>query len=126
MMEDRFGFSLWSRTLGATEVWLAVAYLVCIFGVLVFRPQQIANTYLFRMSYILFAAYLIIPSVVESALTAITADALLFAPRNTPGGLLSVLSVSAMLAKVLFALSIVFALGSLQGKRRDGGRMPEE
>ena len=53
---------------GTGEVWLAVAYVVCMFGVSAFRPRRIGTPALFRLSYILCALYLVVPSVAFSIL----------------------------------------------------------
>lgn len=125
--EDRFGIQLFSRAVGTGEIWLAVAYLASMFAVAAFRPQQIVNAFAFRLSFILFIIYLIVPSVVESALLALTADFFDFRPRNNPGNSTTVIySMSAMLAKVMFGLSIYCGLSSLLGKRRQEPRLPEE
>ena len=99
---------------GAAEIWLAVAYLSAMFVVLAFRPQQIGNPVLFRMSYILFAFYLIVPSCVN------TIASLTFVPGlvgNRDSETFFGLRLPHMLAKILLGLSIVFALSSLMRRR---------
>src|SRR3990172_2976093 len=61
--------NLFGRTFSSmSEVWLTAAYVVCMFMVLVFRPQQIAKPSLFRGSYWLFALYLVVPAVADGVL----------------------------------------------------------
>jgi len=43
-------------------MWLNVAFIVCIFSVLIFRPDRIAKPSQFRLAIILFAIALVIPS----------------------------------------------------------------
>jgi hypothetical protein len=50
----------------AHEVWVAVAYVIGMFTAVVFRPRQIGNAKLFRVSYLLFGLYMLIPAAVES------------------------------------------------------------
>ncbi len=47
---------------GMTQVWLNVAFIVCVFGVLTFRPERIANPPKLKRAILLFSAALIIPS----------------------------------------------------------------
>lgn len=47
---------------GMTQVWLNVAFLVCVFGVLMFKPERIVNIASFRSACLLFALSLIAPS----------------------------------------------------------------
>jgi hypothetical protein len=98
----------------SAETWVAVAYVVSMFTVLTFRPQQIAEPAAMRLSYLLFALYLIVPGSI---------GALISLPYvtegfrgNQSGTALIVYQLSGVLGKIFLALSVVFALGSL---RRD-------
>lgn len=46
-----------------TQIWLNVAFIVCVFAALMFRPENIRNPSKLRLSILLFAVSLIIPSV---------------------------------------------------------------
>ena len=56
-----------------TQVWLNVAFVVCIFAALTFRPGRIGNESKFRRSILLFAISLVIPSL-SMLLPSVTAD----------------------------------------------------
>jgi hypothetical protein len=101
---------------GTTEVWLGVAYLVGMFAVLVFRPQQIENVYLFRVSYILFGLNLIVPGVLN-ALASLTTMGGGLRGGGDPAIAMTVFQFTAVLAKILLGLSIIFALSSLKRYR---------
>lgn len=48
---------------GMTQVWLNVAFVVCVFGVALMRPGRIRNLSMFRAATVFFAISLIAPSV---------------------------------------------------------------
>src|SRR5579884_3991047 len=73
-MEDQLGPSVWAGLLRAGEVWLVVAYVVCMFLVVTFRPQQIHNPARFRYSYNLFALYFLVPAVVNAIFMIVVAE----------------------------------------------------
>jgi hypothetical protein len=58
---------------GMTQIWLNVAFIVCIFAALIFRPNSIGNASKFRRSILLFAISLVIPSI-SMLLPSVTAD----------------------------------------------------
>ena len=47
---------------GMTQVWLNVAFVVCVFTVVTYKPDRIRNLSMFRMGCILFALSVIAPS----------------------------------------------------------------
>jgi len=54
---------------GMTVVWLKAAFIVCIFGVLVFRPDRIHSLTLFQIACILFTLSLFAPGLIEIGLS---------------------------------------------------------
>jgi hypothetical protein len=121
-VDDRFGFSLLNRVLATGEIWLAVAYLACMITVIAFRPQQIASAALFRMSYILFALYLIVPSLVDAIILMSLDKA--GSSRSQPWMETTIISsMFSVFGKMLFAMSVICALscfrigGSARGAR---------
>lgn len=46
-----------------TQIWLNVAFIICVFTVLAFRPQCIKNQSLFKTGIILFAISLVVPAI---------------------------------------------------------------
>lgn len=48
---------------GMTQVWLNVAFVVCVFAILTFRPERITSKAKFRAGCILFALSLLIPTI---------------------------------------------------------------
>lgn len=113
---------MFSNLFNAAETWIAVAYVIGMFTVLAFRPQQIGMPYTFRLSYIFFAMYFIIPSIITGLVSISSMDG---GMRGGGGGTytLVVFQLSSIAGKVLLALSIVFALSSL---KRHAGTGSEE
>jgi uncharacterized membrane protein len=113
-----------------TEVWLAVAYLVSMFVVLIFRPQRISDRDLFRRSYILFALYLILPAIADGIVSLINADrsdTLSRLPFSDKTPALSQMRIVAtMAAQCLLAISIFLGLASLTHRAAASPAMPDE
>ncbi|MFO0966176.1 MAG: hypothetical protein U0793_11415 [Gemmataceae bacterium] len=105
----------------SVELWLSITYIVCMFVVTAFRPQQISSVGLFRMSYILFTLYLIIPSLVNTVIAIIHADRRnLGRPLEASTAELILVPLFQAFAKVLFAIAVLCALSSLRHyQRRD-------
>jgi hypothetical protein len=117
MQEELLLRSNLSNLLTSAENWIAVAYVAGMFLVLAFRPQQVGETFSFRMSYRLFATYLILPSVVSVSLWLSTLDTQPVHTRtvggNTGTWTVAVFQLSSLTARVLLALGISFALRSM-------------
>jgi hypothetical protein len=113
-MEDQLGTSVWAALIRAGEVWLVVSYVVCMFVVVTFRPNQIHNLARFRFSYNLFALYFLVPAVTE-AILAIAAIEGVVSPRGqgTGIGLVLVTVLLNIVNKVLLAGFITCGLGCL-------------
>jgi hypothetical protein len=128
-MEDYFMRRLLTSDLGglgSASAWLAVAYLLCLFGIALFRPQQLRSPYLFRVSYILFAISLILPSFVDALVQmAALEDARPFRGGGSDLGLMIVSPLFHMMGKVLFGVSVICGFGSLRYRpeNRDGSPM---
>ena len=110
--------NVFGRTFSSmSEVWLAVAYVLSMFMVLIFRPQQIASPSVFRGSYCAFALYLVLPVVVDGVLRLInfgqqpTGMGRMAAPPSWTNTVVDV-GVS-IVAKCLLAASICYGLSSL-------------
>lgn len=109
---------LFSNLFNSVETWIAVAYVVGMFMVLAFRPQQIAMPYTFRLSYIFFALYFIVPAVINAIIILASLDNSSYGRGGGGTYTMILLQLSGIAGRILLALSIVFALGSL---RRHGG-----
>jgi hypothetical protein len=108
-----------------SDVWLVVAYVVCMFAVATFRPQQIGKAVYFRNSYLLFAVYLVIPVVADGILQLLPSDP---GPQSVGMGMRAIAKPASyattvvnvivnIAAKCLLATSICYGLASLlQGK----------
>jgi len=114
------------------EINLAVAYVVCMFAVIAFRPQRIGDRDLFRRSYILFGLYLILPAIGHGILSLATAALeptpsaaadLLFTPNR---GVRAGNTIVSVLATCLLAVSICLGLGSLTFRGSDQSAPPAE
>ena len=110
--------NLFGRTFNSlSEVWLAVAYVVSMFAVLIFRPQQVVKPALFRGSYCAFALYLVLPALADGILRLTS-----FGQQQTGMGRMAAqpswtntlvdVAVS-IVAKCLLAASICYGLSSL-------------
>src|SRR4051812_48072703 len=110
---------------GTGEVWLAVAYVVCMFGVSAFRPRRIGTPALFRLSYLLFALYLVVPSVAFSILEIKEARAEKGGERKeAEAQLLVASSVVQGVSKALLALTILCGLACVALERDEGEEHP--
>ena len=106
----------------SAETWVAVAYVLGMFAVLAFRPQQIARPYTFRLSYIFFALYFIVPSAINGILYLSMMDGGF--NRGGGGGWIYIgMQLTTIMGRVLLGLSIVLALSSM--KRHMGTSDPE-
>ncbi|MEX0724684.1 MAG: hypothetical protein WD065_00360 [Planctomycetaceae bacterium] len=101
-----------------TDVWVVVAYVISMFTIAAFRPQQIDRPDSWRNSYSCFAAYLIIPAIINAVMDMLNTDA----PRNPfgPAGAAAdspmdyVRMLVPVLSKSLLASAIVFGLIALK------------
>jgi hypothetical protein len=107
---------LWSM-FGATEVWIAVAYLAGMFLVLAFRPQQIVAPWSFRLSCTLFALCFIVPGIMNAILLLTLLDG---ATRGGNQAGMVLFQLSSPIGKVFLGLSIAFALGAMIPPRKTG------
>jgi hypothetical protein len=112
-MNDIFLQQTFGNLLGATEIWLGVAYLVCMFAVLAFRPEQIENVVLFRLSYILFALFLILPSAVN-ALASLSMMGGMGVGRQGGEGAIGIIQLSGVFGKILLGGSIICGLSAMR------------
>lgn len=121
---------MWNGIFNSGEGLLALAYVVCMFMVTTFRPQQIGSIALFRLSYILFALYLVIPGISQLVMTIVNMDGNMgggggpmgagpMAGMVMPGpgqgfGLAMLVPIFGTFGKVLFCIAIVCGLSSLR------------
>lgn len=131
-MAEQVGMSMLSRALHAAEIWLAVAYVAGMMTAAIFRPERIAYPARFRISYFMFALYILIPAIGDWLVTMmalVDGGGNVFS-MNQPGGLFGtgggtgagiIFSMSAVGAKVCLALCIICALSSFRigGDQRD-------
>ena len=101
---------LLQQYVGGGRVWLQVAFLVCLFGVIVFKPECIKNLSLFRKSYLLFAFSIIVPGLFAFFAGPLATARGGFRPGTQLDTTVQVISAS---GPVLFGLSIICALGAL-------------
>ncbi len=48
---------------GMSQVWPNVTFILCVFGVLIFRPERVAKAWLFWLGCALFALSLVAPTI---------------------------------------------------------------
>ena len=114
------------------EINLAVAYVVCMFAVIAFRPQRIGDRDLFRRSYLVFGLYLILPAIGHGIVS--LATTLLEAAPSVATDLLSMPhpgvragnTIVGVVATCLLAVSICLGLGSLTFRGSDQPAPPVE
>jgi hypothetical protein len=99
---------------GLTQVWLNVALIVCIFGVLIFRPERVVSLVSLRFACVLFALSLIAPSLLALFLGAATE-----APRPQRGNPMEDVTLSLsmkilnLLGPMLFAGAFLTGIWSI-------------
>ncbi len=113
--------SLFSNFFAGAEGWIAVAFLAGMFLVAGFRPQQIAELRMFRLAYILFALYLVVPSCINGVV---------WVTMQSGGGGIgrmgdqamatAVFQVASVIGKILLGVAIVCGLDSLRPRRPTG------
>lgn len=102
-----------SGLFNSAETWVAVAYVFGMFAVLGFRPQQIGRPYTFRLSYIFFALYFIVPSAINGILYLSMMDGG-FARGGNGGWIYIGMQLTTIIGRVFLGLSIVLALSSIK------------
>lgn len=116
------------------QLWLYVAYLVCLFAVIIYKPERIRNLSMYRRACYLFAISLLLPSLITLAMGTVLAGTggaafasrgAVFAqpgmfsgqggPNQFDGSYVMQLALQVLNAfgPVLFAISILCALISL-------------
>ena len=108
--------ALWNRAFGGVETWLTVALILSLFLVALFRPQQIASKFLFRLSYILLALSIVIPRIIEGLTWSYELHPanLEWLVVNVETVMAAILPVSNMFSTGLFGISLICALSSLK------------
>jgi len=97
---------------GMTQIWLNVAFIVCVFGVVMFKPERIHNLSLFRIACLLFALSIIAPSLGMFLLSTAT-ETVGSARRNPFGEITLSIKIVNLLAPLLFAGAFLAAISSL-------------
>jgi hypothetical protein len=121
MSEQYFLQSLLSNFFAGAEGWIAVAYLAGMFLVAGWRPQQIAEPFMFRLSYILFALFIVVPSCINGIvwLTMLGGGGSMGRPGDQAMAT-AVLQLSSVVGKILLGVAIVCGLDSLRPRRPTG------
>lgn len=111
---------------GGSSGWLSVAYLVCLFAVILFKPERVRNLSLFRRACTLFAISLIAPSLIAIATGALATASV--SPFGSTPNVARVLSggggagtylvqllwqILAAVGPLLFGISVLCALISI-------------
>ncbi len=97
---------------GMTQMWLNVAFIVCVFAVLCFKPERVRKPAVFQIACFLFALSIVTPSFSMFLISA--------SGRSGPARLADPLGEFGMAVKVvnflsplLFSLAFLMAVGSL-------------
>ncbi len=96
--------------------WTHAVYVAAMFVVIMWRKESIVNWWLFRMSYLLFAAALVIPPVVLPLLQWLASGAMLQGRGTSEGQILLSILFSGT-GPALFAGAVVCGLGSMMPRQ---------
>jgi predicted neutral ceramidase superfamily lipid hydrolase len=107
-MPPNFNQILLQRLMGSEGGLTYAVYLVSMFAVMIWRRESIVNFALFRVSYLLFAAAVVLPPVIFPFLPAFSQGN----PLNADGQILISL-VTNGIGPLLFAAAVVCGLGSM-------------
>ena len=119
MPEQYLMQSFLSNLLTGAEAWIAVAYLAGMFLIAGFRPQQVAVPFMFRLSYILFALYLVVPSCITGVVWLTMQGGGVGRMGDQALGT-AVLQLASVIGKILLGVAIVCGLDSLRPRRPSG------
>ena len=97
---------------GMTQVWLNVAFIVCIFGVLAWKPERIVNLSSFRVACLLFALSILAPSFGVFVLDSAT-DVGGARGRSPFGEITTTMKIVNLLPPLFFACAFLAAISSL-------------
>jgi hypothetical protein len=97
---------------GLTQVWLNVAFIVCVFAALLFKPERIRNPSLFFSACVLFALSLIVPSLGLLLLDS-ASDPTHFDGGSPFGELTMTMRLVNILPPILFAGAFLSAVSSV-------------
>jgi hypothetical protein len=97
---------------GMTQVWLNVAFIACVFAVLIFKPDRIVKVALFQTGCFLFALSIIAPHIGTFLLSTATG------PGRSMGGnpfgeITMSMKIVNILAPILFSVGFLTAVTSL-------------
>jgi hypothetical protein len=95
---------------GGGQVWLMIAFLAGLFGVLFWRPATLKHLALFRWSCTLFALAIMAPPLMTMGITLYMGDNMRSGPAS---GAMMLLQISSASGPALFGLSVVFGFASL-------------
>ncbi len=98
---------------GMTQVWLNVAFIVCVFTVLTFRSDQIRNVRLFGTACGLFALSLIVPSVGMFIVSLVSSAPAGIANRAAVGEITLATKIVNLIGPLLFAMAFLSAVNAL-------------
>jgi TRAP-type C4-dicarboxylate transport system permease small subunit len=98
---------------GMTQVWLNVAFIVCVFAVLTFRPEQIRNVRLFGTACGLFALSLIVPSVGMFVVSTVSSTPAGMGSRAAFGEITLSMKIVNLIGPLFFAMAFLAAANSL-------------
>jgi hypothetical protein len=101
---------------GMTQVWLNVAFIVCIFGVLAWKPERIVNFTSFRAACLLFALSILAPSFGVFVLDTAT-DVGGARGRSAFGEITTTMKIFNLLPPLFFACAFLAAISSLLPSR---------
>jgi len=84
---------------GMTQIYLNVAFILCVFGILAFKPERISKTSLFKAGCLLFAFSLICPMIGSF----LPSDAFETTPRKMTNHSAVGMKVTNLISTILYA-----------------------
>ncbi len=108
--------------LGTGQGWLTVGFLLCLFAVLLFKPERIRSAGLFAWAWLLFALSIIAPPVLTFCLQFLQ---IVDGSPSRPGGEIGslLLALQGVSGPVLFGLSLMLAFLALNPSSRPRSHM---
>ncbi|NOZ41040.1 MAG: hypothetical protein GXP24_12570 [Planctomycetes bacterium] len=106
---------------GMTQIYLNVAFIVCIFGILSFKPERINKVSLFKTGCLLFALSLIMPTIG----TIFPVDAFDSTPRKMTNHSAAGMKISNLLSISIYAGAFFTTVLSLLSTTQDQKEIAE-
>ena len=111
---------MWGMMFGdGQHSWVEAAFMICLFWIVLAKPERIQSFMMFRFAYLTFAASIIAPSLITLFLVTTNMNVPGFGRGGGPPG--EFVQYLSILGPALFVLSFLLAIGSVSPLRRSAG-----